>query len=342
MVEIELPIHFNSKTAPTIREFYLFLMSGLQAMGINYDVIPPQCSPYKGQPLFMGGLRSRLAECAIKKYRNRLCQSGTEPDYRITYNTCGRIPGRIHVKMAYFPNTFYFDTRGFHAWADIAVNIQDYPIQTLDASYAERRFREISSSVINQERRIRDAEEDAGPFLENMRPYVLLALQPEHGLFAQHARVGVYDLLCECLTRIPPQGLNLVIKPHPQCGSRRIKSVLDDAKGIKGVHITRARLHDAVRRAFGVIVVNSEAGFHSLLHLKPVLTFGDCDYKWATYVNTSKHSLDAAREKMDSFYEIQGENEDTIRKFVVYFLDIYCITLGDNYTLFNMINKSFV
>ena len=55
-----------------------------------------------------------------------------------------------------------------------------------------------------------------------------------------------------------------------------------------------ANVHDLISRARGVFTINSGVGFESLIHGKPVVTFGNCDYRWATFA-ADQESMDEAR-----------------------------------------------
>jgi hypothetical protein len=75
-------------------------------------------------------------------------------------------------------------------------------------------------------------------------------------------------------------------------------------------------IHEIIKRSQGLLVINSGTGFESLIHGKPVCTFGDCDYNRVTF-NADIRRLDEAR----NFIFDYDENKQKIaRKFVYWYM----------------------
>lgn len=66
------------------------------------------------------------------------------------------------------------------------------------------------------------------------------------------------------------------------------------------VHKVEGNIHELIKRSRGLFVINSGTGFEALIHGKPVATFGDCDYKFAT-INADIRRLEEARNQIFSF-----------------------------------------
>ena len=72
------------------------------------------------------------------------------------------------------------------------------------------------------------------------------------------------------------------------------------------IYLIDGNIHKLVTQSTGVFVINSGVGFESLIHGKPVVTFGNCDYKWATF-RASPDSLDEAKRYVFEFSDIKQQ-----------------------------------
>lgn len=79
--------------------------------------------------------------------------------------------------------------------------------------------------------------------------------------------------------------VHVAFKMHPHnSGDYDLHKTVDDAAvSSEFVHKVEGNIHALIKRSRGVFVINSGTGFESLIHGKPVATFGDCDYKRVTF-----------------------------------------------------------
>ncbi|MFT7604254.1 MAG: hypothetical protein ACI8VT_001828 [Saprospiraceae bacterium] len=118
---------------------------------------------------------------------------------------------------------------------------------------------------------------------------------------------------------------NVVFKFHP--GNKNdpdlVRCVNDCVKNYSNVFLYEGNIHDFIDRSEGVIVINSGVGFESLIHGKPVVTLGACDYQQVTFKATEER-LDEAR---DYIYNYSREQSIMTWKFIYYYFfhHAYCI-----------------
>jgi len=98
---------------------------------------------------------------------------------------------------------------------------------------------------------------------------------------------------------------SIVFKPHPNCDDETLLRTIDDyAERWGWLFRSSANVHNLIAEADGIVLINSGVGFESLIHGKPVVTFGNCDYKWFTFRGHGAN-LDAASDYFDSYTAAQ-------------------------------------
>lgn len=113
--------------------------------------------------------------------------------------------------------------------------------------------------------------------------YVLFPCQIPHDItILQHSLFSVQEALRETCEATQQLGIPLVVKGHPVNPDsmellKPIAAKYDHTIWYDNIHI-----HDAIRNAESVVVVNSGTGMESLLFDKPVITFGRCEYNCVT------------------------------------------------------------
>jgi capsule polysaccharide export protein KpsC/LpsZ len=93
------------------------------------------------------------------------------------------------------------------------------------------------------------------------------------------------------------------------------------------VFCLQANVHDLIAGSRGVFTINSGVGFESLIHGKPVVTFGNCDYRWVTF--------GANRERLDDAREFVGGYTDELRReanrFIYYYFFHHALSIEGDY-----------
>jgi capsule polysaccharide modification protein KpsS len=107
----------------------------------------------------------------------------------------------------------------------------------------------------------------------------------------------------------------VVVKRHPRCKDEGVQHLISKLQQEGKITVTKAPVHDILRKAKLVITVNSGVGFEALLHLLPVITTGGSEYHWVTRVVKKPTDLP----KVLSWQP----DPDLIKKFLYYYHNQY-------------------
>lgn len=115
----------------------------------------------------------------------------------------------------------------------------------------------------------------------------------------------------------------VVLKPHPanMKSMKVFKTFVDESN----IFWSTGNLNDLIKHASAVFTINSGVGFESLLHLKPVVTFGRVEYDCVTF-HATPSTLD------DAWSYCQNSNVKSLKNkysmFFNYFFNHYAIDLS--------------
>ena len=110
----------------------------------------------------------------------------------------------------------------------------------------------------------------------------------------------------------------LVVKGHP--ANPQSMSPLQQIVALYPDNVIwtwNSSIHELIAKSDGVFTINSGVGFESLLHRKPVITFG-----WAEYDCITTHST---LDDLDRAWEEKSFNEMKTRQFCDAFVNYYCV-----------------
>ena len=116
----------------------------------------------------------------------------------------------------------------------------------------------------------------------------------------------------------------VVFKRHPA----NLKSMEPLEKAATGEYVywTNASIHDLVKRAKAVYTINSGVGFESMLHEKPVITFGKIEYDAVT-IKANLNNLDEVWEKIKIWDKVK--EVENYKRFFDWFCRLYCVDLDE-------------
>jgi len=119
-------------------------------------------------------------------------------------------------------------------------------------------------------------------------------------------------------------GVPVVFKPHPV--SKKAMVEFEQKVRGSGCYWSTANVHDLAAHARAIFTVNSGVGFESLLHLKPVVTFGRTEYDCVTVKATPGSIAEAWNDcqKLE-----RKELEQRYSRFVDWFLSSYAIDMSN-------------
>ena len=134
--------------------------------------------------------------------------------------------------------------------------------------------------------------------------YILAPLQVrEDYVLRHHAAITVPEFVTALADWSEASARPLVFKLHPGDPWR---GHLARAEAWRHARFATGNVHNLIAQSRGVIVINSGVGFESLIHGKPVVTLGDCDYKAATFDGVLG-DLWSAADYIDSYGEAQRQ-----------------------------------
>lgn len=154
--------------------------------------------------------------------------------------------------------------------------------------------------------------------LQVSRDYVIKNLSP----------VSVQEFIQKISSWAKSNKKHVVFKPHPfNNGDPVVFTSLLEAQTNPYVTIANGNIHEMIKRASSVWVINSGVGFESLFHSKPIVTFGNCDYESVTIAG-QLNDLNQVNAKVAAFNQEQKERQ---AKFVFDYCLNYHFLLDPNY-----------
>ena len=233
-------------------------------------------------------------------------------------NTCLRPATRwvVNFKSGYFEDYFRFDYSGYSGWSSLARRFQ---LKT----YPDREFKCIRNS------QIKDYKKLSWP-----RPFVVFFSQNPSDTAMSISKYTQSEVLESIVKFSESMEYDVLLKLHPNYlkrireNSLRIRDHEIESKIIHYVNENRAFLvdksvHSLAAPARAVFTTNSTTGFKSLLHEKPVFTFGESDYTSASYsadIHKYRHWEEVIR---------KHEKSSIIKNFVVTYLNEYSFRYSD-------------
>jgi Capsule polysaccharide biosynthesis protein len=190
----------------------------------------------------------------------------------------------------YHNGTFTVDPKG---WGPLQASMASMPnVSHIDPGQAaaycrelSRRFRQSGTSKHKQPppRRITD-----------IGPYIFVPLQlSKDDTILYHSPIKVTDFIDVIGEWAGAKGWTLVFKLHPYDNERRTARAVERWTHYPNTYHRQDNIHSLICGAELVCTINSGSGFESLIHGKPVVTFGDSDYRWVTF-RGERHNLDEA------------------------------------------------
>jgi capsule polysaccharide export protein KpsC/LpsZ len=127
--------------------------------------------------------------------------------------------------------------------------------------------------------------------------YILVHLQiPRDYTIKYHSPITIKYFVDSLMAWAEENQTHICVKMHPNNRmDTDLHQAVDEGTQSEYVHKVEGNIHELIRRSIGVFVINSGTGFESLIHGKPVATFGACDYSKAT-LNADIRRLNEARD----------------------------------------------
>lgn len=238
----------------------------------------------------------------------------------ISYHTFNDVndPNWLHVQESTLANRCSVDTKGFAGYSKMAEDFSDIEKYTnnIDNFILDKNFNYLYQEyVVNNVSKYHQKSD----VFSCKDEYVFVALQVLTDLVADIAFFDGKELLKTIAQYYKNTATKVVVKRHPYCNSLSVQLLLEELLNEGSIIVSDASIHGIIENAKAVFVVNSGVGFESLMHLKPVIVCGQCDYAYAvsSQVKTSTELLHYLEK--DEFLV----DEQKIKKLLYYYANIY-------------------
>lgn len=201
-----------------------------------------------------------------------------------------------------FPFQFYIDSKGFAGGASRYPFDFDVDREIPHGSfYAQMQARALTGeSKFEQPPIGKITVKCDGPYV------VFLCQIPHDETIKYHSDVSVWDALKATLEATKELNIPLVVKGHPvNPGSMAPLNSL--CKLYEHAHwVDNVSIHDLIPNAHAVVVVNSGTGMEAMLHKRPVVTFGRCEYDCVSNKATADNIVDILRSPVFNEKEVRA------------------------------------
>ena len=200
-----------------------------------------------------------------------------------------------------FPWQFYIDSKGFAGGAsrypfDFDVDREIPP----GSFYAQMQARALTGESKFQQPAIGSLKIEGGRYA------LFLCQIPHDETIKYHSDVSVFDAMIATCEATKKLNIPLIVKGHPVNPSS-MGSLYQAAKRYDHVDwIDDVSIHDLIPKAHAVVVVNSGTGMEAMLHKRPVITFGRCEYDCVSNKATADNIVDVLRSPVFNEKEVRA------------------------------------
>jgi hypothetical protein len=247
-----------------------------------------------------------------------------EPDaFLFSHHSIGDGDGICRFKHSYRRGYFSFDPLGYGGFSRLARDpaslegAEAIPVPEA-VDYAGRLRGQMVAA--NESKFAQPARTERPP-----RPgYVLLALQVPGDTVLRLSRSAPLDFYRRVIDETGKLGMRCVVKRHPKCTTPVVTELLSDAASLPHVEIRTDSVNDLLPGADRVVVVNSGVGLEALVHGRPTLTFGGCEYASLTSCIGSLDDVAAALAAPPRFDDV------AVARFLLHYFEHCCVRADDD------------
>lgn len=238
----------------------------------------------------------------------RLPPRPAEADFHIyAHKTRRDVPyGNLFYKEMYMRGLFTVDNQGWGA--DHSQWHMPPDLSAVSAGDAEGFCRSMRTDFLNTGRSKHD-QPPVRTIPSDLKPYFFAPLQmPGDHVIRNHSPITVIQYISALSQWADLRRRNVVFKLHPGQPAEVEQAARKAGAASPYVFLLNENVHSLISAAHAVIVINSGVGFETLIHGKPVITLGACDYQWTTF-RATVFDLDAAWDFADAFsaeQQLQG------------------------------------
>lgn len=186
----------------------------------------------------------------------------------------------MHIQEAALAGRCTVDYQGFAGYSSLATHFLPIELSTVESSQMELEENAELLAVKYIHGNISKYEQDEKREVFE-GDYVFVALQIPTDVVASLAYISGVNLVRTVAEFYEGTSTKVIVKRHPYCNSKTIQSTLEELNIANKIQISTASVHDLISGAKTVFTVNSGVGLEALLHKKPVVVTGSCDYAYA-------------------------------------------------------------
>ncbi|MEL6864775.1 MAG: hypothetical protein AAFP19_10160 [Bacteroidota bacterium] len=229
-------------------------------------------------------LREQGHEVIVQVYHPDEAEESQGAPFKIyAHVTFREEEGDLFYKDMHLPELYTLDSRG---WGADDSRMREAPnLSGIDAQPATAFCQQLAQRFL-QNGQSKHEQPPLDDSIDLPDDYIFAPLQrPNDYVNVHHSPIEVVDFI-----RLLGQWANklrqtIVVKAHP--GNRADWEVMKTLEEVAYEHpylqVVTANIHALIRRSKGVITINSGVGFESLIHGRPVVTLGRCDYQWVCH-----------------------------------------------------------
>jgi hypothetical protein len=279
------------------KRFEDLMISSLETLG--HDVVAQVEHPFE---------EDRTNACAASIY---------------VHKTRAEVPsGDFFYMQMHLKELFVLDINGWGVNHSKKISISD--LEGVDCGLAEAFVDEIKARLLSTG----DSKHQQSPetiwsrYSTTPEDFILAPLQvPRDYVIKHHSPISVqeYILLLSRWAKNNRRHIAFKLHPYNSKDYKLIFILLKQVLANKYVHIVGGNIQQLINKANAVVVINSGTGFEALIQNKPVGTFGDCDYKVATF------HLDEELSGFEKYLAAYDSDSPGIASKMVFF---YCFRHG--------------
>lgn len=259
----------------------------------------------------------RLDEALLGVYAHRTMRD-VMGKTAYSYPFFARTKRRLFYMLMHVPGWFHLDTEGWGV--DNSATKKPFFKDRILPGEASRFVEELKCKLVNNNV---SKHTQPPPSKSPSSGYVLHCIQmPQDYTIVHHSSVGVGEMVAKLAWWATARKIPLVLKPHPVATPAEISMILERVKGGKFISVCQGNIHSLIAAAKVVMVINSGTGVEALIHGKPVVTFGRCDYERATFRGIP--------EDLDACYDwVASHTPDLQERFLLWYYRTHIFDIQD-------------
>jgi hypothetical protein len=317
---IPLPPNAPRRGTPEWMEFQDILIQCIHSLGHTTELQPENPNINDADDAYEQNVKLyKRDHIPLKELR------GLKVDKRVYVHQCKRDKpnGDLFWMQMHMRNLFTIDTNGWGA--DNSQLSRRAECKDEDSDISTKFCEELSKSLIasGESKCPQPTKTDEMP-----NGCILVPVQiPRDYTIKHHSPITVKYFIESICAWANETGQEVAFKMHPnnKCDIDLHMIVEDEANRSPLIHKVEGNIHALIKNSLGIFVINSGTGFESLIHGRPVCTFGTCDYSCVTF-NADVRRFDDALEFIRSYSD---ENRRLGYQFVHWYHKKYAYDVRD-------------